>query len=168
MKILFRIAILALTSGIYAKDNFTTHYTDISKDCKYDSKDIQEGQDAPLICKGPNGYTVTITYSACMESLRIESKDKKESLDMPQQPIGSADKRKIEWRLINKKPVGVIYRTFVLKDSSNGNCPQEKTKQETLEVRGLGKYSELNSSIPSGGKANEKAREAIEDFVKSK
>ncbi|HMV43410.1 MAG TPA: hypothetical protein PK079_20745 [Leptospiraceae bacterium] len=162
------LILIVFYSSLFAKDSFTSEYTNISKDCKYDSKDIQEGQDAPLICNGPSGYTVIISYSACMENLRIESKNKKESIDMPSQPIGSAETRKLEWRLLNKKPIGVIYRTFVLKDSPNGNCPQEKTKQETLEVRGLGKYLELNTSIASGKNANEKARDALESFVIAK
>jgi hypothetical protein len=101
-----------------------------------------------------------------MEFMKIISKDGKETVELPSQPIGSADKRKVEWRILNKKPVGIIYRVSVLKETANENCPQKKTDKETLEIRGLGKYSELKESIASEKKGNEKAREVLEFFVK--
>lgn len=159
--------LLLLSYSINAEEKFSSIYTDISKDCKYEKEDnIPEGSDAPLHCKGQGGYTVIISYSACMEFMKITSKDGKETIDLPAQPIGSADKRKIEWRILNKKPVGIIYRTSVLKDTPNENCPQSKTGKEVLEVRGLGKFSELKESVPSEKKGNEKAREILESFIK--
>ncbi len=164
----FVILILFLIAySIGAEEKFNSIYTDISKDCKYEKEDnIPEGSDAPLNCNGPSGYTIITSYSACMEFMKIISKDGKEALELPSQPIGSAEKRKVEWRILNKKPVGIIYRISVLKETPNENCPQQKTGKETLEVRGLGKYSEFKESIPSDKKGNEKAREVLETFVK--
>ena len=168
MKLIILLLFL-LSYTISAEEKFKSIYTDISKDCKYEKEDnIPEGSDAPLHCKGPGGYTVIISYSACMEFMRITSKDGKETVEFSAQPIGSADKRKIEWRILNKKPVGVIYRMSILKDSPNENCPQSKIGKEALEIRGLGKFSELQESTPSEKKGNEKAREILETFVKRK
>ncbi len=161
------LIIFLIAYSIGAEEKFSSIYTNISKDCRYEKEEnIPEGSDAPLNCNGPNGYTIIISYSACMEFIKIISKDGKETIELPSQPIGSADKRKVEWRILNKKPVGIIYRTFVLKETPNENCPQKKTGKETLEVRGLGKYSELKESISSEKKGNEKAREVLGSFVK--
>lgn len=167
MKQVFLILIGLSYSMLYANEKFSSLYTNISTDCKYEKEEnIPEGSDAPLTCKGPDGYTVIISYSACMEFMKIVSKNGKEVIEFPNQPIGSADKRKIEWRLLDKKPIGIIYRTSVLKETPNENCSQQKSGKENLEVRGLGKYSELNVSIPSDKKANEKARNSLDSFIK--
>lgn len=166
MKFIFLI-LLCISHTISAGEKFSSIYTDISKDCKSEKEEnVPEGSDVPLHCKGPSGYTVIISYSACMEFMQILSKDGKETIELPNQPIGSADKRKLEWRLLNKKPIGIIYRTSVLKDTPNENCPQQKTGKEILEIRGLGKYSDLKASTPSEKKGNEKAREILESYVK--
>lgn len=163
----FLVLILFLIAySINAKETFSSIYTTISKDCKSEKEEnVPEGSDVPLNCKGPNGYTVTISNSACMEFMQILSKDGKETIELPNQPIGSADSRKLEWRLLGKKPVAIIYRTSVLKDTPNDNCPQQKTGKETLEIRGLGKYLELNKSIPSEKKANQKSREISDSYI---
>ncbi len=166
MKLFISILFL-IAYSINAEEKFSSIYTDISKDCKYEKEEnIPEGSDAPLNCNGPGGYTVIISYSACMEFMKVISKDGKETIELPSQPIGSADKRKVEWRILNKKPVGIIYRISVLRETANENCPQKKTGKETLEIRGLGKYSGLKESVSSEKKGNEKAREVLESFVK--
>jgi hypothetical protein len=166
MKLVIFIIFL-LSYSINAGEKFTSIYTDISKDCKSEKEEnVPDGSDIPLNCKGPNGYTIIISYSACMEFLKIISKDGKEVIDLPSQPIGSADRRKVEWRLLNKKPVGIIYRTSVLKETPSENCPELKIGKEVLEIRGLGNYSDLKTSIPSEKKGNEKAREILESFIK--
>jgi hypothetical protein len=131
IRIFLFVCLLFNFSEIYSKEKFSTVYTDFSKDCKSDPKE-SEGSDAGLICKGPNGYIVLVSYSACFESVSIESKDKKERVDFESQPIGTADKRKLEWRIFQKKPIGVIYHLEIMKDTDSGNCPQEKTGKQNL------------------------------------
>ncbi len=106
MKQVFLILIGLSYSMLYANEKFSSLYTNISTDCKYEKEDsIPEGSDAPLTCKGPDGYTVIISYSACMEFMKIESKNGKEVIEFPNQPIGSADKRKF-----GSKRIGQIFR----------------------------------------------------------
>lgn len=160
-----KLIILFLVSfALQAKENFTSVYTDFSKDCKSESAG-SEGGDEASICKGQGGYTILITYSACMESILIESKDKKEIIEVASQTFGASNKKKLEWRLFKNKAVGIIFRTDVLKDDPNANCPMKKTGKEQLEIKGLGKFGKLNQTIPSGKKANEKAREILDRFV---
>ena len=103
MKQVFLILIGLSYSMLYANEKFSSFYTNISTDCKYEKEEsIPEGSDAPLTCKGPDGYTFIISYSACMEFMKIESKNGKEVIEFPNQPIGSADKRKIRSKRIGQ------------------------------------------------------------------
>ncbi len=162
LKKIFTISLLSFCLQLSAKEKFSSNYLDFSKDCKSEAN--EEG-DAPLVCSPPTKkYTVTVTYSACFETILVESKDKKEIIEFSNQPIGSADKRKMEWRFYQNQPVGIIYRMNVMKQTPDENCPETSTKKEKLEIRGLGKFSKLNESV-SGKNANEKAREIIDKFV---
>lgn len=159
---------LVLFSGqLFSKEKFSSSYLDFSKDCKSESIEGEEG-DAPLICEAPGNYLVTVTYSACFETVVVESKDRKEVIQFGNQPIGTADKRKMEWRMSQNKPIGIIYRMEIMKSTPDENCPEQKTGKERLEIRGLGKYSKLSKSVNSGKKANEKAREILDSYVSKK
>jgi hypothetical protein len=159
----FLICLVIFSLELSSKDKFSSAYLDFSKDCK--SQTNEDGEDAPLVCSTPSKkYTLTVTYSACFETILVESKDKKEIIEFSNQPIGSADKRKMEWRFYQNQPVGIIYRMNVMKQTPDENCPETSTKKEKLEIRGLGKFSKLNESA-SGKNANEKARGIIDKFV---
>ena len=59
--------ILFFNISLSSQPSFDSVYSDFSKDCSYENREVQEGEDAPLVCKPKFGYTAMITYSACME-----------------------------------------------------------------------------------------------------
>lgn len=158
------IFITILIFNLEANPSITSTYTDFSRDCKNDPK-ISDG-DIPRICKGPNDYSIYISYSACFEVLQIMKKEKFLNISIPQQPIGSSEKRKLEWRLVDGQAKGFIYRVHEMIEDPNGSCPQRKNK-EVLEIRTLS-TEQREESIPSGNKANEKAREILDKLITSK
>lgn len=163
MRIYFIIlGLIWISVSLFAKEKFTSSYLDFSKDCKAETSD-SEG-DAPLVCKSIGKYSVKVNYSACFETVLVESKDQKEVIEFSNQPIGATDKRKMEWRFFKNQPVGIIYRMDVMKPTPNENCPEQRAGKEKLEIRGLGKFSDLSKSV-SGKNANEKARKILDSFV---
>ena len=161
MNILLYIYIF-LCIPLFGDANFSSVYTDFSKDCKNDPK-IKEG-DIPLICKGPLDYRIYITYSACYEYLENQKNNKKIEVFLPEQPLGTSATRKLEWRLINLVPQGLIYRTSILEENPDGGC-MKKTKTENLNLRSF-QNPALEKSIPNSLKANEKARELLDQIIK--
>lgn len=149
---------------IFSKGKFASSYTDFAKDCKGDPS-VRDG-DIPQICKGPAGFTLYITYSACSEFIRILDKKKKEILSLPEQTIGSSDKKKLEWRILDGRPIAVIYRISIYEESSDDPCTRKKKKEE-LGVYGIGKYSDLSKTV-SGKNENEKARQTADEFILGK
>lgn len=154
--------IISFWFGSNASPVFNSVYTDFSKDCKSDSR-FSNG-DIPLICKGPDDYTVYVSYSACFEYIKIQKKGNDLDISIPPQPIGASQKRKMEWRTLQGIPVGIIYRATEMEDDPSGSCPQ-KIKKEVLLIRIFATPSK-ELSIPSGSKANEKAREILESISK--
>lgn len=150
-----------LIFSLSAKPTISSVYTDFSKDCKNDPK-IKDG-DIPRICKGPNDYNIYISYSACFEVLHIRKKDKILDITIPEQPLGSSDKKKLEWRLVDGQAKGLIYRAHEMVEDPNGSCPQKKNK-DLLEIRTLDPESK-SESIPSTSGANEKARELLDKLI---
>jgi uncharacterized membrane protein len=71
-----QILSLLLVSSLNAGDSFTSEYKDFSKDSKLEYSK-SEDREVASICKGKGVYKITISYTACMETILIESKDKK-------------------------------------------------------------------------------------------
>jgi hypothetical protein len=146
----------------YAKPTFTSVYTDLSKDCKaaFDEKDIQEGQDMPLICRGFGGYQLTIGFSAMNSHLNVEHVSTKKNR---QGSVLKADlsiefeKGKIEWRLADGKPFAIIARTMMRTDIN-------VVEPRTLAVKGLTGYEHINGDVSAKLKdANAKARDIADN-----
>lgn len=163
MKLIF-IVFIVTVFPIFSKGKTTASYTDFAKDCKGDPS-VKDG-DIPLICKGPAGFTLHVTYSACSEFIRVLDKNKKDILSLPEQSIGSSDKKKLEWRISDGKPAAVIYRISVYEESSDDPCTRKKKKEE-LGIYGIGKYSDLSKTV-SGKNENEKARQTADEFILGK
>jgi hypothetical protein len=58
-----------------ASPAFASTYTDLKKDCRdaFPKSDIEGGGDMPLLCKGPDGYSIYI-YSAPLRRISWSSR----------------------------------------------------------------------------------------------
>ncbi len=125
---------------------FSSAYTDLNKQCKAAFKEVGEGQDMPLRCKGYGGYKISINYSAMYASLTAETLDGKNSIPLTMAGINydREKNRKIEWRLANGKPFAVIFRV-----------------EDKLLVKGLRGYEKIDYDIDTKTtpNANRQARE---------
>lgn len=154
--------------------DFSSVYTDLSKDCKAALKTVGAGQDMPLKCKGYGGYEVRIDYSAMSASLRIQSADGQVAASVGLQPLGYYDHKKLEWRLAKGKPFAIIIRSDRYKDES-GNidtdtfAPQNVTGTYLL-IFGLKGFEYVDGKVDAKTPdANAKAR-ALADagFIRGK
>ena len=113
------------------------------------------GQDIPTVCKGPDGYAVDISYSACASSFSITKGDDRIGLGM--QAIDWKQKT-VEWRLANGKPFAVIMRSYDY--AGNDNCATGgKITGESLIIKGLKGYEHIDGTVDAKTtNANVKAR----------
>lgn len=129
---------------------FSSAFTSFKKDCKDKFSDIEEGQDMPMICNGPDKYKIEINYSACCEYIQIASNNNF-LFNLPSQIISTVDNRVLEWRLANGKPFAIILRI----DKYNGDIALDAKKvREVLLVKGLSEFSEINYETDIKGKSN--------------
>jgi hypothetical protein len=149
---------------------FTSGYTYLSRECKwaYAEKDLAEGQDNALICRGFGNYQIFIYFSAMDSYLSVRLKDSPDSSAFDQ-AIGGIDEKAgvVEWRMAGKVPFAIIVR------SREYSSPEEGRKllKETLIIRGLGQYSDISGlvNVKNNVNANEKARTLADDaFMKIK
>lgn len=128
---------------------FSSILTRFNKDCRNKFSDIEEGQDMPLICNGPDKYKIEIGYSACCEYVQIS--DNSFILDLPAQIISTVTNRVLEWRLANGKPFAVILRL----DKYKGDLALDAKKvREVLFVKGLHKFENINYEVDIKGQLN--------------
>lgn len=163
MKKIFIYISVIYSFNLFSNPSFTSFYTDFSKDCKSDPQ-VTEG-DIPKICKGPKDFSVYITYSACFEYIQIQKKGTPTKINIPEQLIGSSDNKKLEWRLQNDQPFGIIYRGNEMEDEPVASCPRKK-KKEVLFVVPFLEGTATEHKVPSGAGANEKARELLDKSKK--
>jgi hypothetical protein len=125
---------------------FSSVYTDLNTQCRNAVKEVGEGQDMPLNCKGYGGYRIYIYYSAANAWLAAETSDGKTSIPLTgaQLNYDREKGRKIEWRLANGKPFAVILRV-----------------EGKLQIRGLKGYEQVVEEVDpkTTANANEQARE---------
>jgi hypothetical protein len=144
--------------------DFSSVYTDLSKDCKAAVKRVAEGQDVPLRCKGYGGYEIIIDYSAMSAHLRIQSTHGEQAASVAPQPLSYYDKKKLEWRLAKGKPFAIIVRGDRYKDES-GNIDADTYSPQNvtgtyLFVVGLKGHEYINGKIDvKTPNANAMARE---------
>ena len=154
-----------------AAPTFSSSYTPLTK-CgsgmtKKEEREAEErGSDIPSVCKGPAGYNVDISYSACSSSFSITKGEENISLGM--QAIDWKQKN-AEWRLANGKPFAVIIRMYDY--AGNDQCATGgKVTSEFLVVKGLKGYEHIDETVKAGTpNANVKAREiADKGYLKPK
>lgn len=121
---------------------FTSVYTDLEKQCKNAFKEVGEGQDMPLVCKGYGGYKISIGYSAMYSHLAAETLNGKNVIPLATAE-GSNYGKKVEWRLANGKPFAVIVRA-----------------NDKLYVKGLRGYEKIDYDVDAKTpNANQQARD---------
>src|SRR4051812_31122299 len=174
-------AILLLTAGSTAPrlaraasqavPNFSSSYTSLSK-CgsgmtkKEEREAEQRGSDIPSLCKGPDGYNVDISYSACSSSFSITKGE--ENIPLGMQAIDWKQKT-AEFRLANGKPFAVIIRMYDY--AGNDQCSTAgKVTNEFLVIKGLKGFEHIDETLKaSTPNANVKAREiADKGYLKPK
>ena len=70
---------------------------------KQEEKEAENrGQDIPVECKGPGGYTLNISYSCCA-ALFYVGRGKEENINLFTESLGWK-KMNAEWRLADGKP----------------------------------------------------------------
>jgi hypothetical protein len=154
-----------------AVPGFTSSYTSLAK-CgsgmtkKEEREAAQRGSDIPSVCKGPDGYNVDISYSACSSSFSITRGEENISLGM--QAIDWKQKT-AEFRLANGKPFAVIIRMYDY--AGNDLCATAgRVTNEFLVVKGLKGFEHIDETVKaSTPNANVKAREiADKGYLKPK
>jgi hypothetical protein len=123
------------------------------------------GTDIPSKCRGLDGYSVYISYSACASQFTLTRGEENISLGM--QPVDWKQKQ-VEWRLADGKPFAVIIRMYDYGDDlCNGD---HKLKGESLAIRGLKGFEQIEGSVDARApNANLKARElADKGYVRPK
>lgn len=162
-RILVICSLLLCATATYATDTktvlLTSSYTYFSQECKwaYSDKELSEGQDNALICKGFGKYQIFIYFSAMNTHLSVRMKDASDT-DVLEQAINGIDEKGgvVEWRMADVVPFAIIVR------SKEYSSPEEGRKllNESLVIRGLGQYSKISGvvQVKKNGDANEEAR----------
>ncbi|MBU4230955.1 MAG: hypothetical protein KJ822_04955 [Proteobacteria bacterium] len=82
------LSTLALTAHDYgAETRFSSNFTDLTKDCKDAFKEVGEGQDMPLNCRGYGGYYINIDYSAFASHITINTINGNDGIDLATESI---------------------------------------------------------------------------------
>jgi hypothetical protein len=161
----------SVPGGTQAAPKFSSSYTPLTK-CgsgmtKKEEREAEErGSDIPSVCKGPDGYNVDISYSACASSFSITKGEERISLGM--QSVDWKQKT-AEWRLANGKPFAAIIRMYDY--AGNDACSTAgRITNEFLVVKGLKGFEHIDETVKaSTPNANLKAREiADKGYMKPK
>ena len=155
---------------------FSSAFTDLSKECKNAFKQVDEGQDMPLKCKGYGQYSIYIYYSAFASHISIKANKGDDFIYLSPEKLDYSDKEgnKIEWRLANGKPFAVILKVsrYDNKVQENGENPyQDKYKVgELFIIKGLKGYEHIDFTVDVTKNQNaiQKARELADNaFLKT-
>ena len=124
---------------------FASAYTDLAADCRAAFGEIEEGQDMPLRCAGPNGRSLYIYFSAEATYLQVEAAgDSAPQLARPLR-LSDYDRGKVEWRLADGIPFAIIVRV------------RTNEGRQTLEIRGLGAHRAIAESIDTARRSSANA-----------
>ena len=160
-----------VADAMQSAPTFSSSYTPLTK-CgsgmtkKEERQAEQNGSDIPSECKGPGGYNVGISYSACSSSFSVTKGEENVSLGM--QAVDWKQKT-AEFRLANGKPFAVIIRMYDY--AGNDMCSTAgKITNEFLVVKGLKGFEHIDETVKaSTPNANVKAREiADKGYLKPK
>jgi hypothetical protein len=149
------LSTLALTVHDYAAETrFSSNFTDLTKDCQDALKEVGEGQDMPLKCRGYGGYYIYISYSAFASHITIRTVDGNDNIDLAEESLNYSDKKgnKIEWRFADGKPFAVILKISKYNEKVINNLfgtpYQEKNKTgELLIIKGLKGYEHIDFEV---------------------
>lgn len=151
---------------------FTSAYTDLNRECKDAVKQVGEGQDMPLRCKGYGGYYIYIYYSAWASQIAAQMQRNEDvSIPLAVQALNYSDEkgRKIEWRMADGVPFAVILRVSKYisnagADGGNPFDPKHKTG-ESLLVKGLKGYEKIDFEVDvkTTPNPNERARQLADE-----
>lgn len=138
---------------------FSSVYTDLAEDClaAFAATEIEEGQDMPLRCAGPDGRSLYIYFSAEDAYLQVEATGDKAPLLAQPLRLSDYDRGKVEWRLADDVPFAIIVRV-------------RAESGQTLELRGLGAYRAMSDSLDTARRSsvNADARAVADDeFVRA-
>jgi hypothetical protein len=158
-------------AAMQAAPTFSSSYTPLTK-CgsgmtKKEEREAEaRGSDIPSVCKGPGGYNLDISYSACSSSFSITKGE--ENIGLGMQSVDWKQKT-AEWRLANGKPFAVIIRMYDY--AGNNMCSTAgKITNEFSVVKGLKGFEHIDETVKAGTpNANVKAREiADKGYLKPK
>ena len=132
-----------------AKTHFSSLYTKNLKNCgsgwtkKEERAAENRGQDIPVECKGPGGYTLDISYSCCNAIFSVNRG--KENISLFTESLNWKQEN-AEWRLADGKPFALIIRYNTYK------FDEEKQQLgdvdgEFLLVKGLTGYENIDEKI---------------------
>lgn len=107
----------------------------------------QQGSDIPTRCKGPGGYDIYITYSACDSYIRAEKGA--DSIPLASQSVAWKQKT-VEWRMAQAYgrtvPFAVIMRVYEY--AGNDFCATGgKVTAEFLIVKGLKGFEHIDERV---------------------
>ena len=172
INLLLITALLACSCVSFAQNDereirFTSEYTDLTngKGCQPDSAGGKrsEGGDIPLVCRGPGGYQVHISYAAVAAHASVRTANNSFTAQLAAQNANFNEGRKIEWRLADGRPFAVIMR--IIKYRENVDDPNEAFSEknkvnEVLIVRGLKGQEHIRFDVDprKTENANEEAR----------
>jgi hypothetical protein len=156
---------------------FSSAVTDLSKDCRKAFKQVGEGQDMPLNCKGYGQYYIYIYYSALASHIGVKINKGDDFIYLSPEKLDYSDQKnnKIEWRLADGKPFAVILKVSRYDDKvqENGENPyQDKYKVgELYIVKGLKGYENIDFKVDATKNQNavKNARDLADNaFLKSR
>jgi hypothetical protein len=148
------LSTLALTVHDWAAETrFSSDFTDLTKDCKDAFREVGEGQDMPLKCRGYGGYYIYISYSAFASHITINPINGDDNIDLATESLNYSAKKGniIEWRLADGKPFAVILKIskYNKKVQDLGENPyQNKYKTgDSLIIKGLNGYEHIDFEV---------------------
>ena len=134
---------------IAAKTRFSSFYTKNLKNCgsgwtkKEEREAENRGQDIPVECKGPGGYTLNIGYSCCAADFSVNRGE--QSVSLFTESLGWKQEN-AEWRLAGGKPFAIIIRYNTYKFDEEKQLMGD-ADGEFLLVKGLTGYEQIDTKI---------------------
>ncbi|MCB1025584.1 MAG: hypothetical protein KDB79_14400, partial [Acidobacteria bacterium] len=137
---------------------FTSFYTDLSKDCKTQESD--EGGHASTFCKGPGNYRLHYFDSATTLEFIAETTDGENGVRLASQSLSyPKENSMIEWRLADGKPFAVIMKVFSYKQENGMIAYPAKITDRKISIKGLEGFEKIDHEIKDEKYADLRARD---------
>ncbi len=157
-KLLALMTLTFLATSSFAENIivYSSAYTDLAHDCKwqYLEKNLQEGQDNALICKGAGEYEALIDFSMDDSYLHVLKTNTVAFTISTDIRLADYKKGKIEWRLANEKPFAIITRTKL------------GAKKTLLSIHGLHGFDVLSATANNNANARTIADKFYDSNIK--